>query len=53
MDLASNAFNYSLLGAEGFDAMAGLIDRCAAFNFTYSALDDAIALFSRLAPPGP
>jgi HprK-related kinase A len=53
MDLAGNAFNYSLLGAEGFDAMAGLIDRCAAFNFSYSALDDAVALFSRLAPPAP
>lgn len=53
MNLAGNTFNYSLLGAEGFDAMAGLIDSTVSYNFTYSALDDAIDIFSRLAPPGP
>jgi HprK-related kinase A len=50
MDLAGNAFNYSLLGAAGFDAMAGLIDGALAYNFTYSALDDAVEMFSRLTP---
>ena len=48
MDLAANAFNYSLLGAEGFETMAGLIDGSASYTFTYSALDDAVELFSRL-----
>lgn len=50
MDLAGNAFNYSLLGAEGFDAMARLIDSTSSYSFTYSALDDAVEQFSRLAP---
>ncbi len=48
MDLAGNAFNYSLLGGAGFDAMAGLIDSTQAWQFTYSSLDDAVALFARL-----
>lgn len=48
MDLAANSFNYSLLGAEGFEALAGLIERSASYNFSYSALDDAVAAFSRL-----
>jgi HprK-related kinase A len=50
MDLAGNAFNYSLLGADGFDAMAGLIDASALYQFTYSSLDDAVDVFSRLRP---
>jgi HprK-related kinase A len=50
MNLASNAFNYSLLGAAGFDAMAGLIDTTMSYDFSYSALDDAVDMFSRLEP---
>ncbi|MDB5932876.1 MAG: HprK-related kinase [Massilia sp.] len=50
MDLAGNAFNYSLLGSEGFTALAGLIDATSAYQFTYSALDDAVELFARLQP---
>jgi HprK-related kinase A len=53
MELAGNAFNYSLMGAEGFEAMAGLIDGTLAYHFTYSALDDAVDLFSRLTPAAP
>jgi HprK-related kinase A len=48
MDLAGNAFNYSLLGGAGFAALAGLIDATRAYQFTYSALDDAVAQFARL-----
>lgn len=47
--LAENAFNYSVLGAAGFDAVAGLIDATDTFDFSYSALDDAIAVFANLA----
>jgi HprK-related kinase A len=50
MDLAGNSFNYSLLAAEGFEAMARLIAGTGSYRFTYSALDDAIDLFSRLPP---
>jgi HprK-related kinase A len=50
MRVAENAFNYSLLGAAGFQALAGVIDQCSSYNFTYSVLDDAIEIFSRLKP---
>ncbi|MBC7455971.1 MAG: HprK-related kinase A [Massilia sp.] len=52
MRLADNAFNYSLLGSAGFAALAGVIDTSLSYEFTYSALDDAIDIFSRLTPPG-
>jgi HprK-related kinase A len=47
--VAENAFNYSLLGAQGFEAVAGLAETADTFDFSYSALDDAIAVFARLA----
>jgi hypothetical protein len=47
--LAGNAFNYSLLGRAGFDAVGGVIERVDSYDFTYSALDDAVAVFARLA----
>jgi HprK-related kinase A len=50
MQLAGNAFNYSLLGPAGFDAMAGVIERCDSYDFRYSVLDEAVALFSALTP---
>lgn len=51
MQLADNAFNFSLLGADGFDAMAQLIEQCDAFTFRYSVLDEAIGVFAALRPP--
>jgi HprK-related kinase A len=51
MRVAENAFNYSPVGAEGFDTLAGLIDNCLSYNFTYSVLDDAIDVFSTLKRP--
>jgi HprK-related kinase A len=51
MRVAENSFNYSLLGSEGFDAMAALIEASDSYSFTYSVLDEAIDLFSKLAPP--
>jgi HprK-related kinase A len=50
MDLAGNSFNYSLLGPDGFAAMAGLIESCAHYQFTYSSLDEAVEVFARLRP---
>ena len=46
--LAENAFNYSLLGADGFAAAARLIEGTRTFDFSYGALDDAMAVFERL-----
>ncbi|MES2018679.1 MAG: HprK-related kinase A [Pseudomonadota bacterium] len=49
MQVAENAFNYSLLGKDGFDALGRLIDASASYQFRYSALDDAMAVFEQLA----
>ncbi|TWI63000.1 hypothetical protein IP91_03840 [Pseudoduganella lurida] len=48
MELAQNAFNYSLLGAEGFTALADLVDRSSGWRFRYGVLDDALAYFDTL-----
>lgn len=50
MELAGNAFNYSMLGSAGFHAAARLIGESDCYQFRYSRLDDAIAQFERLAP---
>ena len=47
--LAQNAFNYSELGERGFKAGTELIRQCDCFDFTYSALPDAIQIFNALA----
>jgi HprK-related kinase A len=51
MQLATNGFNYGALGPKGFDAMGKLIDTVDCYNFTYSVLDDALDVFSKLKPP--
>lgn len=49
MLLIKNAFNYNVLGERGFEVMGDLIDRSDCYSFTYSDLNDAIALFDKLA----
>jgi HprK-related kinase A len=49
MQVAENAFNYLVLGPDGFDCLAGMVDECDGHAFTYSRLDEAIALFDSLA----
>lgn len=51
--VAENAFNYSQLGAQGFATLGGVIERCMSFDFRYSDLDEAIAMFSALERPQP
>ncbi len=41
--LAFNAFNYTTLGAAGFDAVISLARQCPAWTLVYSDLHDAIA----------
>ncbi|MFL6658900.1 MAG: HprK-related kinase A [Massilia sp.] len=53
MQVAENAFNYSLLAKAGFDALGRLIAGSRSYQFSYSALDDAVAVFERLASEGP
>jgi len=49
MFLAQNAFNYSHLGADGFRVGTALIDQTDCYDFHYSQLNEAIAVFNRLA----
>jgi len=48
MRLAENAFNYSLLGEAGFQAVGRLVDDARTFDFRYGVLDDAVAVFEQL-----
>jgi HprK-related kinase A len=48
IQLVENAFNYDIFGAEGFDALAMLVDRSACYTFEYGDLEQAVALFDRL-----
>ncbi len=48
--LAFNAFNYTVLGASGFDAAMALVRRCPAWTLVYSELSDALAAIDALWP---
>lgn len=48
LHLASHAFNYSLLGALGFQLTGHLMDACECWDFEYSRLPDAIRIFREL-----
>jgi HprK-related kinase A len=48
MRVANMAFNYSLLGLKGFETLSRLIDVCTCYDFCYSDLDQAIAVFEKL-----
>ena len=41
--LAFNAFNYNVLGADGFAAVVQLVRQCPAWQLVYSDLDEALA----------
>ena len=49
IDLAKNSFNYSVLGRTGFELLTATLDRCACYDFSYGALEDAVDAFERLA----
>ena len=51
MQVAANAFNYSLLAEPGFDALGQLIGSTRSYQFRYSRLDDAMAVFANLERP--
>lgn len=50
MRVAENGFNYSLTGAAGFAALAGVVDQARCYQFSYSVIDEAIAAFAALEP---
>lgn len=47
--LAQNAFNYSHLGVDGFRVGTQVIEQTDCYDFQYSRLDEAIAIFNTLA----
>jgi len=49
IELGQNSFNYGVLGRAGFDALVDLVTACDCADFSYAHLDDAIAVFDRLA----
>jgi hypothetical protein len=51
MEIANNAFNYSVLGVEGFEILKRVVDRADCFSFRYSNLDEAITVFEQLETP--
>jgi HprK-related kinase A len=53
LQLASNAFNYHIHGEAGFTALASFVETSSCYDFAYSSLGEAIAVFDRLAPHGP
>jgi HprK-related kinase A len=53
MQVADNAFNYSVLGLRGFEMLARLIDVSQCYEFNYSMLDQAIETFDALKAPAP
>lgn len=48
MKAAENSFNYNVLGAIGFRALAELIDMCDSYEFKYQSLDEALSCFNQL-----
>ncbi|WP_164884986.1 HprK-related kinase A [Rubrivivax rivuli] len=46
--LAFNAFNYQVLGAQGFQAVVALCEQCPVWQLVYSDLDDALARIDAL-----
>lgn len=49
MRLIENAFNYDVLGDEGFDLLGSVVDRSQCYSFEYGDLAEAMTLFDRLA----
>lgn len=49
LELAGNALNYSILGAQGFDMAADVITRSRCFHFAYGDLEEAVASLTALA----
>jgi HprK-related kinase A len=47
--LATNAFNYEVLGEAGFRTIRSLVEASRCYRLTYSRLDDAIAAINQMA----
>lgn len=50
--VAQDAFNFSILGTEGFETLANLVDACDCYTLTYSDMEAAIAKLTSLVEGG-
>lgn len=48
MEIAKNSFNYELLGPEGFETVARLVESCACYRLEYCDLPQAMPIIDRL-----
>ena len=48
MEIAQQSFNFNILANTGFDVLNNTITKCDCYDFSYSQLDEAIALFNDL-----
>ncbi len=48
MELALNAFNYRIMGAQGFETLTDAIEVCGCYELVFSDLDEAIAALATL-----
>lgn len=48
LKVAENAFNYNVLGAEGFELLADTLERCVCHELVYQDLDAAVAAMERV-----
>lgn len=49
MQLATNAFNYEMLGEQGFATIRGLVDTADSYRLVYSDLEQAVSALTALA----
>lgn len=48
LELGRNSFNYMILGLHGFEALSKVVGSSDCYDFEYSHLDDAVAIFDDL-----
>ena len=48
LKLGRNSFNYMVLGLKGFEVLSKVIDASDCYDFQYSQLDDAVAIFDEM-----
>ncbi len=46
--IAQDAFNFSVLGTQGFETLANLVDACDCYTLTYGSMDAAIEKLNEL-----
>ena len=52
MALATNAFNYEMLGEYAFETVRRLVEQAVCLEFRYSSLSEAVEVMTRLVDEG-